>query len=289
MNYDEPFLWTALITPMNGDGSVDFGTLTKLIRKQENTGNGILILGSTGEALNLSNEEKKSIYKFAKDLSPKVPLMAGVGGINLEETKRELEYLESLNYDCYLMVTPLYAKPGTQGQIKWFNELMNSVSKPVMLYNVPGRTGVSLCKHALNKLKSHPNFWSVKEASGSTSEFKSYVDTVYPAPVFSGDDGMLPAYAKLGAKGLVSVASNAWPSKVKMFAEKTLNGKLTNPADWKSWADTLFIASNPIPVKMLMFEKGELSSPICRAPLTHEEIIDSSVLRITNKNVELWS
>ncbi len=288
MDYKTPKLWTALITPMNGDGTVDYETLKKLVQQQDLAGNGILVLGSTGESLNLSNEEKKTIYHFVKELSPTSPLMAGVGGINLEETKKELTYLETLNYDCYLMVTPLYAKPGIQGQIQWFTELMNVVTKPVMLYNVPGRTGVSLQRDALKILKNHPNFWSIKEASGSTEEFKAYVDTVAPAPVYSGDDGMLPEYAALGAKGLVSVASNAWPKKTNLYVNKTLNGELTNAHDWKQWADNLFVASNPIPVKRLMFEAGTITSPNCRAPLTHEEINDPSILTQTNSSVTSW-
>lgn len=288
MNYSEPKLWTALITPMNGDGTVDYETLKKLVREQEVAKNGILVLGSTGEALNLSKEEKKKIYEFVKNLEPTVPLMAGIGGINLEETKSDLVHLETLDYDCYLMVTPLYAKPGTIGQIQWFTELMNSVTKPCMLYNIPGRTGISLQREALKTLKNHKNFWSIKEASGSTDEFQAYVDAVTPAPVFSGDDGMLPEYAKIGAKGLVSVASNAWPIKTHTYVNKTLNGELTNPEDWKAWSDTLFIASNPIPVKRMMFENGTLQSPICRAPLTHEEITDTKVLTETNNNVQNW-
>jgi len=288
MDYSTPKLWTALITPMNTDGTVDYETLKKLVKEQEAAKNGILVLGSTGEALNLSNDEKKTIYEFVKNLEPTVPLMAGVGGINLEETKKDLAYLETLNYDCYLMVTPLYAKPGVQGQIQWFTELMNAVTKPVMLYNVPGRTGTSLQREALRELKQHPNFWSIKEASGSTEEFSAYVQAVDPAPVFSGDDGMLPEYAKIGAKGLVSVASNAWPCQTNSYVNKTLQGNLDNPHDWKTWSDTLFIASNPIPVKRLMFENGTLSSPICRAPLTHEEIADATLLNQTNLTVTNW-
>jgi 4-hydroxy-tetrahydrodipicolinate synthase len=288
MDYSTPKLWTALITPMKDDGSVDYATLKKLVAQQESAGNGILVLGSTGEALNLSQDEKKEIYEFVKNLSPKVPLMAGIGGINLEETKRDLRYLERLDYDCYLMVTPLYAKPGVQGQIQWFTELMNEATKPSMLYNVPGRTGISLHREALETLKNHPNFWSIKEASGSTKEFQAYVETVHPAPVFSGDDAMLPDYASLGAKGLVSVASNAWPKETNNYVAKALNGTLTNAGDWKAWADSLFIASNPIPVKRMMFETGAISSPICRAPLTHEEISDSQILNQTNTSVTSW-
>ena len=273
---------------MKEDGSVDYPAIEKLVRAQESAGNGILVLGSTGESLNLNKEEKQEIFRFVRQLDIKVPLMAGIGGINLTETLNDLAFLEELNYDCYLMVTPLYAKPGTRGQMEWFNKLMDSVSKPCMLYNIPGRTGISLCGK-LEQLKGHPNFWSIKEASGSGQEFSKYVKTVNPAPVFSGDDGMLPEYAKIEAKGLVSVASNAWPSQTNRYVEKTLEGSLTNSDEWKKWSDSLFIASNPIPVKRLMYEAGTIASPTCRAPLTHEEIQDPKVLKEINSTVSVWN
>lgn len=289
MEYSTPKLWTALITPMTDNGEVDYPAIEKLVHEQNAAGNGILVLGSTGESLNLNKEEKQEIYKFVRQLDVRVPLMAGIGGINLQETLSDLAFLEELSYDCYLMVTPLYAKPGTRGQMEWFTTLMNNVSKPCMLYNIPGRTGISLCRKALEQLKDHKNFWSIKEASGSTKEFHEYVTTVSPAPVFSGDDGMLPEYAKIGARGLVSVASNAWPIQTNKYVEKTLEGSLTNSGDWKRWSDSLFIASNPIPVKRLMFEAGTIASPNCRAPLTHEEIQDSNLLKEINSSVNMWS
>ena len=289
MNLTETKLWTALITPMTEKGGVDYASLELLCRQQEREQNGILVLGSTGESLNLNRGEKREIFSFVKGLNLKVPLMAGVGGINLEETIKDLQYLETLNYDCYLMVTPLYAKPGSIGQLHWFQALMNEVTKPTMLYNIPGRTGVSLSKKALLTLKDHPRFWAIKEASGSPQEFESYVQTVAPHPVYSGDDGLLPYYKDLGVKGLVSVASNAWPSQTNRYVQKTLKGELENPKEWEEWSNALFMESNPIPVKRLLFERGDIKAHHCRLPLSHEEITNTEPLMKTNRSVQNWS
>jgi 4-hydroxy-tetrahydrodipicolinate synthase len=288
MKVKETKLWTALITPLKNDGSIDYPSIIKMCREQERANNGILVLGSTGESLNLNREEKREIFSFIKDLDLKVPLMAGIGGINLEETLSWLNFIEDLHYDAYLMVTPLYAKPGDEGQLEWFKTLMDKVSKPVMLYNIPGRTGISLSKKALEVLKNHPQFWSIKEASGSPEEFKQYVELVRPNPVYSGDDALLPLYSKSGAKGLVSVASNAWPLQTHQYVEKTLRNELEHQSEWESWSNSLFMESNPIPVKRLLFERGDIESPLCRAPLSHKEIKDPKELMTVNQHVLNW-
>ena len=282
-------LWTALITPFKENGEVDYQSLKKICKNQEKANNGILVLGSTGESLNLDPKEKIEIFTFIKDLNLKVPLMAGVGGINLNETLSWLDFIEDLHYDAYLMVTPLYSKPGDEGQLHWFKTLMDKVSKPVMLYNIPGRTGISLSKKALKTLKNHKNFWAIKEASGDLEEFKEYVKVTQPHPVYSGDDALLPTYQVLGVKGLVSVASNAWPSKTNSYVEKTLNNRLTHKTEWKNWSNALFMASNPIPIKRLLFERGDISSPFCRPPLSHKEIKDSEYLMKVNQSVMNWN
>lgn len=267
-------LWTALITPFDQQGKVNFGELEKLIKLQEEAGNGLLILGSTGESLNLDLSCAKEIVEFVNKLTINIPLMCGVGGINLKETAAWVSYLETFeNINCYLMVTPLYAKPGDQGQYEWFKTLMEISSKPVCLYNVPGRCGQSLSKVALEKLKSHTQFWSVKEASGSVAEFKQYVEIVGEAGVvFSGDDAMLPAFSEHGAAGLVSVASNVWPKQIANYVDQCLSKKLQQAELWGKCCNQLFIQSNPIPVKVLMQYLGIISSAVLLPPLTEQEI-----------------
>ena len=288
MNISNYPLYTALITPLKEDSSVDYNALESLLREQEEANNGILVLGSTGEALNLDKEEKEKIFKFASDLNLKVPLMAGIGGINLRETKEDINFLNELNYHCYLLVTPLYAKPGKVGQTEWFKALLDTSKRPCMLYNVPSRTGTSLNIETVSELNSHPNFWAIKEASGSVDDFKNYVGATNGQLVYSGDDALMNDFARHEAKGLVSVASNVWPKETNIFVQKCLNNDLENEDEWKTWSNSLFEASNPIPTKVLMNELGRINSPICRPPLSHQDLHSTENLINVNNSVKNW-
>jgi 4-hydroxy-tetrahydrodipicolinate synthase len=192
-------LWTALITPLQTSQKVDFTSLASLLREQNQVGNGILILGSTGEALNLQLDEKKHILNFVCEQNLQVPIMVGVGGHNLEETKNWIKYLETLPLDSYLMVTPIYSKPGPLGQFYWFKELLDESSRPSILYNVPSRAGTSLNHQSFSKLKDHPQLFGLKEASGSQEEFKKFRKIAPHLKIYSGDDPLWPSFARLGA------------------------------------------------------------------------------------------
>ena len=135
-------LWTAMVTPMNTDGSIDFNSLENLLRKQEKAGNGVLVLGSTGEGLNLNEEEKREVVTFTKELDLDIPMMVGVGGFDLPAQADFIHFCNEVEPDALLLVTPLYAKPGAEGQFEWFSELMGETEIPCTLYNVPSRTGV---------------------------------------------------------------------------------------------------------------------------------------------------
>jgi len=278
-------LWTALITPMLENGEVDYPSLKTLLWEQNEAANGILILGSTGESLNLDEEEKKEILSFVCEQKLTVPLMAGVGGINLKKTTEWVKHLETLPLDCYLMVTPLYAKPGTIGQTHWFKTLMDVSTKPVILYNVPSRTGSSLSFDTVKELKNHPMFWGIKEASGSVEEFKKYRAAAPNARIYSGDDGMLPDFAPHGAYGLISVASNVWPKKTHEITNSCLLRKPIDENAWKKCCDTLFLVSNPIPAKALLNLKGKIKHPHLRAPLNHLEKFDRDKLNWANEKI----
>jgi len=291
MNLNDYKLWTAVITPMKEDGSVNYDDLTNVLRDQEAAKNGILILGSTGEALNLDEDEKVKILEHTLSLNLTSPIMVGVGGINLTDTVKWIDYLETLPVHCYLLVTPLYAKPGTVGQYEWFKTLLDDSSRPCMLYNVPGRTGVKMSFEAIELLKDHKNFWAIKEASGSTEDFSKYVKAAPGAMVYSGDDAMLPDYTPLGAKGLVSVASNVWAKQTHNYVQKALSNELneTEKTLWRDCSNSLFMASNPIPVKRLMEIDGQITNATLRAPLTHKEIEDDSQLRLAHSKINEWN
>lgn len=281
-------VWTAIITPMHPDGSVDYESLENLLKQQESAGNGITILGSTGEALNIDDDEKKKILELACSLKLSVPLMAGVGGINLNTQKQWVEHLNTLPIDCYLLVVPLYAKPGINGQYGWFKELMDTSDRPCMLYNIPGRTAKSLEFETLTMLSGHKNFWAIKEASGSEEEFSKYVKAAPGALMMSGDDMMLPAFAKLGAKGVVSVASNVWPEATGLYAEQCLDGSFASSDVWKPAIEALFSASNPVPVKALMYELGMIKSATVRLPLSDKDLEDTEALKKADDSINNW-
>jgi len=282
-------LWTALITPMTHSGEVHYDDLEKLIRRQESAGNGVLLIGSTGEGLALSDSEKQNIVEFADQMKPDVPVMVGVGGFQIEEQKQWIEFCNSKSIDALLLVAPLYAKPGPEGQRQWFNELLNVSEKPCMIYNIPSRTGVEIEPAVLADLQSHPNFWSVKEASGNIKDYQRFREVIPNIPLYSGDDGLMPFFATAGSAGLVSVASNVWPEETAEYVKLCLNGETNTlfPV-WKLAAEALFSAPNPIPAKTLLNEKGIIETNQLRLPLVASEIENRELLTETDTKILNW-
>lgn len=288
MNLNNYALWTAVVTPLNEDGKVDFESLTKVVNQQVEANNGLLILGSTAEALNLNLATKKAIIEHVINMKPAAPIMVGVGGHLLEECMEWVSYLETLKTDAYLMVTPLYAKPGAQGQYNWFKALMDAVTRPVMLYNVPGRTAIAMSTEAVTRLKDHKNFWAIKEASGSVEKMKEYLAACGNGKVFCGDDALMPDFALAGSCGLVSVASNAWPKETNLYVQQCLKKTFDAKELWTKASNSLFIASNPVPVKRLMFERGTITTPKMAAPLSHADMSSAAPLMEAQENVTRW-
>lgn len=288
MNLDQFHLWTAVVTPLLDDGSLDFDSLTKIIKLQDEARNGLLILGSTGEALNLNLAQRKSIIEHVVKMKPTSPVMVGVGGNLLDEQKEWMSYLETLPVHAYLLVTPHYAKPGPKGQYEWFKALMDHSTRPCMLYNVPGRTAVAMSTDAVKRLSTHKNFWSIKEASGSVEKFKEYLAAAGGKAVFCGDDALMPEFAEAGSKGLVSVASNAWPKETHLYVDQCLDKKFKDKNLWTEASNSLFVCSNPVPVKRLMFEQGVIKTPKMVSPLSHEDMITAEPVLKAHASVVNW-
>lgn len=291
MNLNQYPLWTAVITPMKEDGSIDFESYGLLLKEQEAANNGVLTLGSTGEALNIDESERREVLAYTLKQELKVPVMVGVGGVNLRETTEWVEFLNTQKgIHSVLLVTPLYAKPGDEGQYEWFKTLLDKTNYPAMLYNVPSRTGKPMSVKAVARLKDHKNFWAIKEASGSVEEFKKYREAAPNAAIYSGDDAMTPKFCKHGGKGLVSVASNVWPAQTHRYVEQCLDSSLSL-ADEQLWADcanSLFAASNPIPAKVLLKKLGRIAASRLRAPLTDKELPDCSAQVEANNKINTW-
>jgi 4-hydroxy-tetrahydrodipicolinate synthase len=288
MKLENYALWTAVVTPLLQSGEVDFKSLANVVNAQVEAKNGLLILGSTGEALNLNLKTRKAIIEFVVNMKPDSPIMVGVGGNLLEEQKEWITYLETLNVHAYLLVTPHYAKPGPKGQFQWFKALMDASSRPCMLYNVPGRTAIPMAIGAVKLLNNHKNFWAIKEASGSVDKFKEYRAAANGKQVFCGDDALMPDFALAGSCGLVSVASNAWPKETHLYVEQCLNKTFDAKELWTKASNSLFVASNPVPVKRLMHEQGVIATSLMMAPLSHEDMESATPVLEANKEVTRW-
>lgn len=285
-------LWTAIVTPMNANGSVDYDSFEYILRKQEEAGNGVLVLGSTGEGLNLNEEEKREIVEFTKGLNLDVPMMVGIGGFNLPAQADFIHFCNEIQPDVLLLVTPLYAKPGPEGQFEWFSELMAETDIPCMLYNVPSRTGVKMHPSVPARLKQEfDHLFGVKEASGSVEEFKAFRREAPDVKFYSGDDGLTPAFAKEGAVGLVSVASNVWPKAAHRYTEMCIEGDTDSLFPlWKNATDALFKAPNPIPAKVLLNRKGWIANDTVRLPLSLGDISDEVEQKLlkADKEISNW-
>jgi 4-hydroxy-tetrahydrodipicolinate synthase len=285
-------LWTAIVTPMHANGNVDYQSFERILKKQKEAGNGVLVLGSTGEGLNLNEEEKREVTEFAKELNLKVPLMVGVGGFDLPAQVDFIHFCNEIQPDVLLLVTPLYAKPGAEGQFEWFSELMAETEIPCMLYNVPSRTGVKLHPSVPARLNEEfGHLFGVKEASGSVEEFKAFRQQAPQVDFYSGDDGLTPAFTKEGAVGLVSVAANVWPQETHKYIEFCLQQKTEHILPlWKNAVDVLFKAPNPIPAKVLLNHKGWIDTDTVRLPLSLGDISDEIEQELLNmdKEIESW-
>lgn len=281
-------LWTALITPMHKSGDIHYDDLEKLMRRQESAGNGILLIGSTGEGLALKDEEKKEIIDFSANLDVSVPVMAGVGGFQIENQKAWIQYCND-KVDAFLLVSPLYSKPGPVGLKNWFLDLMNVTDQPCMIYNIPSRTGVRIPPKVLKELSGHKRFWSIKEASGSIADYQEFSEMVPQVPMFSGDDGLLPFFAAAGCSGLVSVSSNIWPEETAKYVELCLAGETDSlfPV-WKRAVEALFSAPNPVPAKVLLHHKGIIENSELRAPLTEKELKNLDQLKQADEKIINW-
>ena len=277
-------LWTAIITPMLADGAIDFATFTELLREQKSAGNGVVLLGSTGEGSNLSVAERQAVVEHACSLNLSIPLMVGVGGLDLPSQLEWLAFCETQPVSSYLLVTPIYAKPGANGQRRWFEALLNAVTKPCMLYNIPSRAGVPLAEGAIAGLLGHANLWAVKESGGNAARFAE-LKAAYPKIAwYSGDDVLFAEHAALGASGLVSVASNVWPQQVASWVQRGLAGEAIGDA-LRLAAETLFLAPSPIPTKAILHYQGRIASNELRLPLCAEDL--ASLAPILAKDQEI--
>ena len=253
----------ALVTPFNSDGSVNYDELGKLLEYHinNNTG-GIVILGTTGEASTLSFEEEAKIVEFSvKKVNKRVPLIVGSGSNETEKAVNMSRKYSEMGADYVLVITPYYNKTNESGLIKHFEAVADASLCPVIMYNVPGRTGMSISINALEKLSKHPNIYGIKEASGNMS-YSIKVSKLLNENfhMFSGNDDIIVPMMSIGAEGVISVLANIAPKQTAKMCELCLNEKYTEAMKLQNnllpLINDLFIEVNPIPVKEAMNHLG---------------------------------
>ena len=246
----------ALVTPFAEDGSVDLDAMGKLIDFHiENGTDAILVLGTTGESSTMSHEEDDAVCAFAVErIAGRIPVIAGSGS-NCTQTmvEKSLRYQE-LGVDGLLVITPYYNKANEEGMYQHFKTVLDAVSIPCILYNVPGRTGCSIPEGVIARLASHPNALGIKEASGSiayASRIARYLGDDFF--MFSGNDDMVVPLLSVGARGVISVWANIAPRTVHDMVCDWLEGRqdaaLACQLDNLDLIAALFCEVNPIPVK----------------------------------------
>ena len=267
---------TALITPFNKDGSIDYPAVCELVQRQINGGIDFLVpLGTTGEAACLSDEEKiLLIDTIVTEVNGKIPIVVGVGSNSTDGVLANIELFKNASIDGFLVVTPYYNKPTQEGLYRHFVTIAKTTDRPIILYNVPGRTAVNLTAETTLKLAAIKNIVAIKEASSNFSQ----IDTIISrAPkgftVLSGNDSEMLPLAVLGARGLISVASNIVPREMAKFVNLLLANNFLDARKVHRRLSKLFsgcfLETNPIPVKAAMSIMGlitnVLRSPLCRA------------------------
>ena len=265
----------AIITPMHEDGSVNYRKLGEIIDEQIGEGtDSIVICGTTGEASTLSDDEHIECIKYTTEkVGGRVPVIAGTGSNDTEYAKWMSVEAEKAGADGLLLVTPYYNKTSQRGMVAHFVTVADAVDIPIILYNVPSRTGCRIEIATYKELAEHPNIVAAKEASGDIS-LVARLAAETELDIYSGNDDQTVAVMSLGGKGVISVASNVIPRVVHEMTELALNGDFKRAAEiqleYLELMNGLFCDVNPIPVKEAMNLMGKGVGE-CRLPLVRME------------------
>lgn len=267
---------TALITPFNENG-VDFESLERIVNDQITAGvNALIVCGTTGEPATMTEQERISTVKCVVETTAgRVPVIAGAGSNCTATAIANCQKYETLGVDGLLIVTPYYNKCTQKGLIAHYEAIAKSTTLPIIVYNVPGRTGVNILPETLDKIADIPNVVAIKEASGKLDQVQKMLDLCKDRiDVYSGEDNLAVDIVKMGGKGLISVLSNVLPSKTATMLSLALKGEYeladALQKDVNPLIDQLFIEVNPIPVKKAMELMGYCKKHI-RLPLTEME------------------
>ena len=278
---------TALVTPFTKEG-IDFDTFKKLIDFQLQQGvDALIVLGTTGESSTMSLEEKKQVAKFVIDnVHKQVPVIVGAGGNNTKSVIEFSKYAENVGADGLLLVTPYYNKTTQNGLIMHYTEIAKNTSLPIILYNVPSRTGLNIEPKTCLELSKIPNIIAIKEASGNISQIAKIAslcgDNLH---IYSGNDDQTLPILSLGGIGVISVLSNIAPKFVHNMVFDYLSGNYTLAKDSQikaiSLIDSLFCETNPIPIKsalsMIGYDSMRVRLPLVPMSIEKQQILEKEM------------
>lgn len=277
-------VYTALVTPFTKEGKVDYGKLGELLEIQIAGGvDGVVPVGTTGESPTLDAEEHmKVIEETVKRAAGRCKVMAGTGANCAEEAVALTKHAAEVGADCTLQVTPYYNKPTQEGLYRHFSMVADTCKLPVVLYNVPGRTGTPIAAETIARLAKNTNVLAVKEAGGSV-ERVSEILSLCDIAVMCGDDSLTVPMMSVGAKGVISVASNIIPAELKKMTDACAAGDFASALllhrKYYKLFKTLFIESNPIPVKAAMAILGQIEEvyrlPLCEMAQSNRDKLES--------------
>lgn len=277
---------TALITPFR-DGEVDFASLGKIIEYQINSGiDALVIAGTTGEASTLSESERYALYEFAAErCRGKIPIVFGTGTNDTKTAVKHTKKAAELGADAALVVTPYYNKGTADGIISHYKNIANSADLPIILYNVPSRTGSNLSTEAIYELCNEENIVGLKESSDSADRLVNLSFFMDRLSIYAGNDSQVHLTLSLGGKGVISVASNIVPKQVLNITQSYARGdtyaSLKAQKELLPLCHALFIETNPAPIKYAMsragFCRGELRLPLAEVSAQTKAMIDKLI------------
>ena len=275
---------TAIVTPMHTDGSIDYEALSRFVEFQIGSGiNGLVVMGTTGENATIEPEDQKKVIAYTVEkVAGRVPVIAGTGTNNTEHVLHNTRNACQVGADAILVVTPYYNKATQNGLVTHFTAVADESTLPVILYNVPGRTGCNLLPKTVAKLSEHPNIAAIKEATGSLAQMIEIMHLCGDKiDVYSGEDGLTVPMMAMGAKGTISVLSNVVPRQSVAMTDACLRGDYAAAAkmqcDLLPLINALFSEVNPIPAKAATAAMG-FGADALRLPLTSMEEQNRAVL-----------